>query len=382
MRYSVFVVDNNSETEPEAGGGCIIYYRSDLHKFRGLYYRGRNIAPSWRRGVSIKTLRGLDFIQKLPAGTLREIRRSDFREIFTALKAVQSSGESRLMLIDQQNTIRVTGSAAARFIHTVHEFTADEQTYLSGAYDDLRESLSRGHSEQLGLFRDQPPGIARQFRLHSSSFSETVFAGDSFRRLLALSRLLSVKPVYSLPAVTATGRQSGRIRRVLVVTNLAGSELEHISANMSFWNRGIPGLIWKHIYGTPGVEKLKTVIDHKKFDLLIYRGHSKVKNSQITYELCDGDFTLPATMPPFYLHLACIDLLNDDDLTALPFNEGLLPAAYLPDADYSASVQTLIENLKTGQRFSRSGVSFCSSEPAFALFRTGQLNSAINSEGA
>lgn len=376
--YSIHSYKNipNQLDTTEIKSGYFIFFAKSEKKFFYLYSirKGTSITPyPWRRGVDIDKIQGLSFLKDLSPGHFRRIRRKDFKLIVNALKKKQRKNEESITIhwSEDQMMIQLEKAQTEKIFHVELStdiyrklFEAKDIIYRSHAKESREEELSFSYTKYNALrirkiLFDDNPHLSNLFR-RLKNFSMIRVSSFQYTRLIALKYILfeNQNIIHMLPKpieyfnkirVFHKKNKDKRIARVLVFTNMNGKPLAHLNSAIDFWSRGEPGFIWKHIYGKLSMEHLKK-ITRNHYDMIIYRGHSKILQRRITWPLIEGDVPMDQffseNIIPHYIHLACSEMNETQELKNYPFDLGLMPISYLPDMDYSGFIKNILHYLK------------------------------------
>ena len=299
MRYGIYVVGEFSKESislPKEGFFSI--YEKKGEKIYALFYQGRNLTPYYRRGIPLKDLPFLSFLKGLPEGSFRWIRRRDFSLILRKLREINEGGSTLIFLEEETSSwVLLQEDSSSLF-------------FLEKPFFFL------------------PPKVQRVFiigKKYSSVFSLLL--------KISSSKDIPVYCFFSSEKRTPFFSQKPflPIRRILILSNLYPSPLPYVVKEVDFYNRGIPGFYWRHLFGVLSEERIKILLK-ERWDLILYQGHAEVKEGYIAYPLERGKyFLIKEPLCKFYIHFACLP----GEIRVLPGRKNLLPREKeLPDRPY------------------------------------------------
>lgn len=381
MHYYLYSIDSYKNVPeklnlPGINGGCVIFYTVKEEKFFYVYSvrSGRSVTPyPWRRGVRVDQWNNFLFLSDFSTGSLRRIRRDDFKIILNALKKAQRknaesitvhwSGDLMMIEFQKARTEKIFHIELAPEVYR-KIYEAKDIIYQTHAKESRDHELGFSETKYAALrirkvLFDANPHLSVLFR-RLDDFSVIRISSFQYTRIIALKYILFdhrniilmlPRPVdfFNKFRVFHKRNKDKQIKRILVFTNLNGEFLENLNTQIDFWSRGETGFIWKHVYGKLSSNQLKK-ITRNHFDMVIYRGHSRILNRKITWPLAEGDVPMDQffseSFIPNYIHLACNEMDEARELESYPFDLGMMPVTFLPDMDYSVIVRKLLQNIE------------------------------------
>ena len=372
MNYFLISVDSlkNSNLEQIAldiGSGYASFFVRDCQKIYYIYSckKGKLISPLWRRGINISDTNLTNTFKNSQNDFIRKIRRSDFKIIFRDLKNKQIQESTSISLHLFQYTLLLISSK-----NNIKNY----QHYTLSKYEkNINNTILKYQKKQL---RNEE--IIFQSLININKYSEIeeikntllkrtlpyklTFIGDSFKVLsfLALYLLPNQKIYYFIIIPSEYLKikkryiaQKKSIQKVLIISNLFNiSNLEFFQN--SFWNNPLYDFLWNHIEGNFSTERVESILKEAlKYDIVIYRGHSYIKNGNITWLCSNGEYILPNNVFNTYIHLGCLNYINIQDYSIhnIPFNYGVLPISYLIEEDYTPFIYNLFCCIKNNDTF-------------------------------
>ncbi len=391
MNYYLLSVDKNSESEPSAPDiypqdGIFIFYVRTEKKFFYLYSaRRKRPIPGypWRRGVPLDKFPGLRFMEKIPPHQYRRIRRNDFLSLLREMKNIQRrsnntlqvqwSGNEMMIHLERGKTgkifhLELDADVYKKIYDSIFSIYRDHQNEIRAGKFSFPAVLEKSREIKRLLFNEKPHLVSLMHRL--DDFSSIRITSFQYKKIIALRYILFEnrtvihilpKPVEFFGKFAAYNRRDffSPIRKVIVITNLNGQYLEHLQSSLEFWSTGPVGFIWKHVYGRLSADQLKKYLS-SHYDIIIYRGHAKIINRKIFWPVTQGEMSMDkffySSYVRYYIQLACNEMDDENELDAYPFDVGLLPVSYLPDADYSGFIRSLFQEIAHSSSFVNSMV--------------------------
>lgn len=356
MRAHIFIAKSALAPDEIPPNSLFFLYETNAEKITALYYGKRLLTPGFRRGLALKDRELLSKLRRSEPGELLPIRKKDFIRILRDFKKRQiSSAESSFLRLNEKDVeyIRISSSgshlkkfslwnANKRFqdffkrwvlakesasrneVNSVRELN-DLRLEFSRVYPELKNKVD--HQNDLVLIADEV--------IRGACFQDLFFAEDAKPRIL-------------VPGIDSI-RLRSKIRRVLLISNLNGSALEH--SVCPFFVEAPPShmkvTIRRRAFSRE--ELVLAIRDVNRWDLIIYEGHSEVQNGRICWRIENNErFVLPDGIHR-YVHLSCLP--PGDSIDQLPFSQGILSASTLQDRDYLPLVTALWNDIENGVSF-------------------------------
>jgi len=372
MNYYIATTTNINNFEIEKienkiKDGIFSVYSLSHQKFYHIFRaKTGKITYSWRRGLSLKFLPDMAFIQKLSKDSIKQIRRKDFIKLYYALKKIQEKKSSLIHLhIDDKNLFLLNASGNMPYFSKLNLFF--RKTELISVCNKILQGLEHdilNGSENLKTTLYLINAIKKKITGHLAlqrtlkSHNNIIISSDSLAYLTASFFLF----FYEIPVVFALASKNfetrfinreHKIRRVLVINNLNGKPLKNLrQLNL---NKDILNSVKvKEISGLFDKKRLTSLFENNNdgfFDLIIYRGHAEVCGKRIAWPLKDGKFYLKSNSFKYCIHLACLPISVDNQILELPFLNGVIPFSYIPDIDYTFLIEMFFINLNKYNAF-------------------------------
>ncbi len=373
MNYFVIPVEDIDTAELdhlayESPKGYITFFSLKNLNFYYIYRGGYKVSltPNWRRGVPLHLFHELKFLKEVSPCDTRKIRRNDFKKVFNHLNQIQrkSNAWCHIQILSEQLTISHIGQEEVGFEVL---FVQNSKVFKELCYEFLeliqKDTLQRRSPQERILsykkkILKQEPLLERLSTLSSQSH-RLIFTGFSYQLLSCIGKIFFKRPVIAMGLANRFHQQikiSTKIRKVIVLTNLAGGYLSALNIKHGWWDQGPQKILWKHIQGKFTKNRVNHLIEEEKilfnYDLLIYRGHGCIKNKDIHWQLEDGEYQLNSEIMSRYIHLSCLNISSPkDDLLNLPFKEGILPLGFFPDRDEVLFIKNIFKLIKNNRNF-------------------------------
>ena len=352
----------------EAPPGNITFFSLKNLNFYYIYRGGykTSLTPNWRRGAPLHLFHELKFLKKVSPGDIRNIRRNDFKKVFNHLNQIQKKSDAwcHIQILSEQLTISHIGREELNFealpIQNSENFKQLCYEFLQLIQKDTFQR--RSPQERILTYKKkilkQEPLLARLTTLSSQSH-KLICTGLSYQLLSSIGKIFFKRPVIAMGLANRLHQQikiSSKLRKVIVLTNLAGGYLSALNIDHVWWDQGPQKIVWKHIQGKFTKNRVNDLIEETKiffnYDLVIYRGHGYIKNKGIHWQLEDGEYQLNSVMMSRYIHLSCLNISNpEDDLLYLPFKEGILPLGFFPDRDEVLFIKNIFKLIQNNRNF-------------------------------
>ncbi|MCS6985073.1 MAG: hypothetical protein NZM25_08125 [Leptospiraceae bacterium] len=373
MKYQILVTDNIEDDELEKElkkvpqALTIFYYRPRRSFFKlGIGGQGRIITPTWRRHVTGIADKLCEILDDLPYGASRAVRRSDFLAIFRALRNMHQKkvSLSRLFLLRdkvifweqgrKEKTVLLTEKKLDLWLW--QELQQAEYNYIHPSKRKETMSVEACASLKDKLQLKRAPDII---------FFEHFYAASSLVYLMGWNSKTMLCPINH--AFSPGVRFWPKPDRVLVLTHLAGSPMPELTQNLEFWTKGILGYSFKHVYGILSKERLAPLFnENKRYDLIIYRGHSLIRNGRLA--LPQANFYLEKLPTRYYLHLSCTDYSKEKLLKVFAARYNILPIFRILDFGDKDFVEGLLSLWKK-EPYAEALLSFFAKTPFLVVCR-------------
>lgn len=166
-------------------------------------------------------------------------------------------------------------------------------------------------------------------------------------------------------------RRGREIRDILILTNISGSALPALEANLAFWSKGMTGYRFRHIYGQLTARRVESALVGREWDCIVYRGHASAAGGAFVWNLSDGQWLVPRLACALYLHSACLAGPEHLNVGKLPAERVLTPLQYLPDFDDANLVSLLLTRYQITGSVSAAIRGVQSVYPQFVSFSSG-----------
>ena len=336
----------------------------------------KNLTPDWRRGIELKDTSMSSLMRDVQPNEMKRIRKEDFRQLFFLLKNRQKLGIHKILLSLRKETIVLTLMNMNHVQILDFDFFYKKIINLAfGFYEKINKQIKKGDFTDKHLFILEKKKIVNKklIPLYSMLYllnkSEHIFiASDSFKLIIYFTKVFDIK-YRALTLFQNESKyisyeiQNKKIKRVLILFNFFNNKSSN-KYPIQEWQNKFPEIYFECISGSLSKERIKILLsihgDFKNFDLVIYNGHSIIKNNKIQWLCTDGLFILEANSIHYYIHLSCMEFINkqDDIKNELPFREGLLPINLLPSQNFSKEITFFLDTLYTTKNFFQASVAF------------------------
>ena len=373
MNYFVVVVEDidsadRAGSSRQSPSGYVTFLSLKNLSFYHIYRGGsaKSLTPHWRRGAPLQLFKELKFLKGATTGETRKIRREDFKKVFRHLNQIQKKSDTwcHIQVLSDEMTISHMNQEELNF----QRIPLAKRKNLGKMCHDFikiiqKDTLQgRNPHESIRIYRkkvlQQEPSLERLTRLSPQSY-KIVFTGLSYKILSSITKIFFERPVMAIGLPNAYNGQiktTPKIRKVVVLTNLAGNYLPHLNQRNPWWDSGPRGVVWKHIQGRFTPKRIEQFVEKEKifqnYDLVIYRGHGRLKDKNISWTLQGGEYSICEQMTSRYIHLSCLNLGSlKDDLTELPFKEAILPLGFFPDRDETTLIKNIFKLIQANRSF-------------------------------
>lgn len=288
----------------------------------------------WRRGMAAKKLECPGLLKKLAkqnVDSFVEVRSSDFRKILHSLRRVQRAQEKTGIIdltLREINSSFIQGHNAS-FIKTPYPplliKNINSEFLLEKNFNDDKENHLQLKKVVIEWRRQDKLNLNVLSLWKAVNFCHYFLIKPEGTEILFPNRLETTPFDWKRP-----------IKDVLVISNLAGPTLNGLTNHPEKWSTAPQGIHVRHLFGSINRDRCERVIQEKSWDCVIYRGHSEIREGMVSYLLEDGSlYPVKKISTRLYIHLSCIPLTKENDITEMPASLCLLPFRLLKDQEDS-----------------------------------------------
>lgn len=382
MKYYILGVEgNNPEKELNTINEKGIVFLLDINAYsiRGIVNTNAKkiLTIGFRRGVQISRIARLRKYKSLQLNEVQTLNVFDARQLLKELRYIQRNRENLAIVMEQNSTltllirhdesIRTFSIAIENLVIDFNNFFRSEMMLINNSESvlQLRRKIHRRFA-QIEYWYSMLSNVPRVVICASDFVMVNLLGialGDTGRSIHTLYKNHTKHFTSTENKTIKHKEKNNKIHRVLVLTNLCGKHLPHLEKNLEFYSKGRQGFIWRHIFGKATFAGYKRELYEKKYDLVIYRGHARVNLGKIEIPLADGFFPLLGDISQGYIHLACLENLEKNELEEIPSKANILPKGYVQDFNDKDFILQFLDRYRETFSFEKAALWVCKNSP-------------------